>query len=110
MPAEASITNEQQISLTLKITTDTGRPAKVDGSPSWVVLSGNSSLTVADDGLSAMLVSSDDPGDTTGIVKADADLGDGVEEISDTFTLHVVGATAKNLGLGFGAPEPKPQV
>lgn len=107
MPAETSITNEQKIDVTLNITTDTGKPAKVDGAPAWVVLSGQSSLSVADDGLSATVTSSDDPGDTSVIVKADADLGEGVTEISDTFTVHVVGAQAKNLGLTFGTPKPK---
>lgn len=104
---ETSITNEQKVSVTLKITTDTGKPAAVEGAPAWVVLSGNSALVVADDGLSAVVTSSDDPGDTSVIVKADANLGEGVEEISDTFTVHVIGATAKNLGVGFGTPEPK---
>lgn len=107
MPAETSITNEQKVSVTLNITTDAGRPAKVDGAPAWVVLSGSSALTVADDGLSAVVTSSDDPGDTSVIVKADADTGEGVVEISDTFTVHVIGAQAKNLGLAFGTPEPK---
>jgi hypothetical protein len=107
MPAEQTITNEQKVSITLNITTDAGRPAKVDGAPAWVILSGSSSLAVAEDGLSAVLTSSDDPGDTTGIVKADADVGEGIVEISDTFTVHVAGAQAKNLGIGFGTPEPK---
>ena len=107
MPAETTITNEQKISVTLNITTDSGRPAKVEGAPAWVVLSGNSAVVPAEDGLSAVVTSSDDPGDTSVIVKADANLGEGVEEISDTFTVHVAGATAKNLGLAFGTPEPK---
>ena len=48
------------------------------------------------------LVSSDDPGETVVVVKADADVGEGVEELADTITLTVIGATAKNLGLSFG--------
>lgn len=107
MPAEVTLTNEQKVSATLNITTDTGKPAKVDGAPAWVVISGNSTVTSADDGLSAVITSSDDPGDTVILIKADADLGEGVEEISDTATVHVVGATAKNLGLTLGTPEPK---
>lgn len=110
MPVEAKITNEQEIDVTLKITTDTGRPAKVDGKPSWTQLSGASPITVADDGMSAVLTSSDDPGDSEYIVKADADLGEGVEEISDIIKLSVVGATAKNLGVSVGEPRPKATV
>lgn len=107
MPAEVSITNEQKITATLTPVTDTGKPAKLDGVPTWEVVSGNSTIEVAEDGRSATLISSDDPGDTQFLVKADANLGEGVEEISDVILLHVVGATAKNLGLTLGAPVPK---
>ena len=107
MPAEFTITNVQKVPITLNITTDSGKPAKVDGAPAWVVLSGNSSLVVAEDGLSAEFFSADDPGDTSVIVKADADTGEGVVEISDTFTGHVIGEAAKNLGLTVGTPVPK---
>lgn len=110
MPLELTITNEQQIKVTLTPKTDTGKPAQLDGKPTWEVVSGNSTITVADDGLSATLVSSDDPGDTQYLVKADANLGEGVEEISDTIKLTVAGAMAKNLGLTAGQPEAKPGV
>lgn len=104
---EIKITNEQKVKVTLTPKTDTGKPASLDGVPTWQILSGNSSIEVADDGLSATLISGDDPGDTEVIVKADADLGEGVEELSDVLKLSVVGATAKNLGLTVGTPEPK---
>ncbi len=105
---QVKITNEQQIPVTLTPKTDTGKPAKLDGKPTWTVVDGNSTITVAEDGLSAMLISSDDPGDTEFLIKADADLGEGVEEVSDVIKLTVAGATAKNLGLSVGAAEAKP--
>lgn len=108
MPLELKITSEQQVKVSLSPKTDTGKPAPLDGAPAWSVISGNSQVVVSEDGLSAMLVSSDDPGDTHVLVKADADLGEGIEEISDTITLSVIGATAKNLGLTAGTPEAKP--
>jgi len=107
MPLELKITNEQKIKVTLTPKTDTGKPAPLDGVPTWEVVSGNSTVVVAADGLSADLVSADDPGDTQFLVSADADLGDGVETISDTIKLTVAGALAKNLGLTAGQPEPK---
>ncbi len=110
MPLEIKITNEQQVNVTVTPRTDSGKPAKLDGSPTWTVVSGNSQVVVADDGLSADLVSSDEPGDTIVAVKADADLGEGVEEIADTITLSVIGASAKNLGLVAGTPTQKPIV
>jgi hypothetical protein len=107
-PMDLKITNEQQIPVTLTPVTDTGKPAKLDGAPVWSVTSGDSTLIVAGDGLSATLVSSDTPGDTAYLVTADADLGSGVETISDTINLTVTGANAKNLGITSGPPEAKP--
>jgi hypothetical protein len=107
MPTSVTITNEQKIKVTLTPVTDTGKPAKLDGKPSWSVISGNSQVEVAEDGLSAFLISADDPGDTQFLIKADANLGEGVEEISDIIDLTVQGATAKNLGVSLGTPEPK---
>lgn len=105
---DISITNEQKVPVTLSPKTDAGKPAKLDGKPSVTVVSGNSQVAnVSEDGLSFELVSSDDPGDTVVLIKADADLGEGVEEISDSLTLRVIGATAKNLGISVGTPVPK---
>lgn len=106
---EATITNEQKIGVTLTPKTATGKPAKVQaGSVKFSVLSGES--TVVQDPaneLAASLVSSDNPGDTQILVEADADIGEGVETISDTIALHVAGANAANLGVALGNAEPK---
>ena len=107
MPLVLKVTNEQKVTVTLSPVTDAGKPVKLDGAPTWSVVLGESTITPADDGLSAVLVSADTPGDTQVLVSADADLGEGVETISDTIDLNVVGATAKNLGLVAGTPEPK---
>lgn len=104
---DVKITNEQKIRLELAPVTATGKPATLDGKPTWEKLSGDSTVEVAEDGLSATLISSDTPGDSQFIVKADADLGEGVEEISDVIKLTVEGARAASLGLKVGTPEPK---
>lgn len=104
---ELMLTNEQKIQVTLAPVTATGKPAPLDGTPEWSVISGNSTLEVASDGKSAFLVSADDPGDSQFLVKADADLGEGKEEISDTIKLSVAGARAANLGLVAGTPVAK---
>lgn len=109
-PMELKITSEQMVRVKLTPKTDTGRPAKLDGKPAWEVISGDSKIEVDEDGLGANLVSADLPGDTEIIVRADADIGEGVEEISDIIKLSVVGATAKNLGLTADAPVAKPVV
>ena len=104
---EIKITNEQKVNVTISPVTATGKPAKLDGVPTWEVTTGASTIVVAEDGLSADLVSSDDPGDTQILVKADANLGEGVEEISDIITLSVSGSNAANLGLKAGEPVAK---
>lgn len=104
---EITVTNEQKVKVTLKPVTATGKPARLDGAPTWEVVSGDSTVTVSSDGLSADLISSDTPGDTQYLVKADADLGAGVEEISDVIKLTVEGARAASLGLSVGTPEAK---
>jgi hypothetical protein len=102
-----TITNEQKVTVTLAPVTATGKPATLDGAPVWTVQSGDSTVLAADGGLSASLISSDTPGDTVILVEADADLGAGVETISDIIQLTVQGARAQNLGLTVGTPEPK---
>jgi hypothetical protein len=105
---EITITNEQQVNVTLKPVTATGKAAKLDGAPTWTIQSGDSKINVPADGLSADLISSDTPGDTEILVEADADLGSGVVSVSDIIRLTVAGAQAANLGLAAGAPTAKP--
>lgn len=101
-----TITTEQKIKATLAPVTATGKPAKLDGKPSWVA-DGPSTLAISEDGLSCDLISSDEPSTTVVTIKADADLGAGVEEIIDIIELVVEGARAAALGLTLGSPEPK---
>lgn len=107
MPLKVKITNEQKIKVSLTPVTDGGKPAKLDGKPSFEVVAGDCTVEVADDGLSATIISSDNPGQSQVLVKADADIGEGVEEISDVIEVEVGGAAAKNLGLTAGTPELK---
>lgn len=107
MPLELTITNEQKINVKLNPTTSGGKPAAVEGAPVWSVIDAtdtSSMLSVANDGLSADLISNDTPGDTIFMVVADADLGTGVVELIDTIRLTVNGALAANLGLVPGTP------
>lgn len=107
MPATVTITNEQKVTATLAPVTATGKPAKLDGIPTWTVQSGDSVVNVAADGLSAEVVSSDTPGDTQILIEADADLGAGVVTVSDILSVTVQGAQAQSLGLTVGEPVAK---
>ncbi len=100
--------NTQQVNVQLSPKTAKGKPAKVDGVPTWTVQSGDSVIVVAADGMSAELISSDTDGDTVILVEADADLGAGFVPLDETITLTVSEPQAANLGLTVGTPEDKP--
>lgn len=101
---EQTITTEQKVAVTLAPMTAAGNPAQVDGTPSWYVQSGDATIETADGGLSAFLVAGSLPGDSTILVQADADLGEGVVNIAETILLHVVHPQAAKLGASFGEP------
>lgn len=108
MPLDLTITNEEKVKVTLAPVTSTNKPAKLDGTPEWVTISGPAKLEPASNGLSAYLISDDtNVSDSVFQVNADADLGEGTETISDLITLHVSNAHAKNLGIVAGQPEAK---
>lgn len=104
---ELVITNEEKVQVTLKPVTSSGKPAKLDGTPTWAVTTGSATLEVASDGLSAFLISPDEPGESLVNVEADADLGEGVVTIADAIKLTVNGALATSLGLSAATPVPK---
>jgi len=105
MATVISITSEEKIPVTLAPKTAAGNPASVEN-PVWSVLSGDATVEPSADGLSAYLVSG-----ASGIneisVTADADLGEGVVEISSDITLAVTSPLAADLGITVGAAEPK---
>lgn len=99
-----TITNEQKVQVTLVPTTEAGNPAVLDGAPVWEVTDGDATIEVSDDGLSAYLVSGEADVNSVVTVTADADLGEGVVEITDTIDLAVVAANASRLGLTTDEP------
>lgn len=103
-----TITTEQQVVVTLNPVTPKGKPVKLDGVPVWTVVDGLATVTPAADGLSATLVSSDTAGVTDFMVSADADLGAGVDTITDTIALTCKDPDASSLGLVAGTPSDKP--
>lgn len=107
MPLNLAITSEQKITVTLTPTTAAGNPATLDGAPAWTVTEGDATLNVAEDGLSAEIISGG-VGVSTITVTADADLDeDEAREISDTIALNVVAPEAAGLGIAAGEPELK---
>lgn len=107
MPLNIAITNEQKILVTLAPTTAAGNPAPLDGAPVWTVAEGDVTLEVAEDGLSAYIISGV-PGSSLVSISADADMDAGEErQISDVIAVTVVPAEAATMGLSAGSPEQK---
>ena len=105
--ASAACSTEEKVPCQLSPTSASGRPAQIQaGTLAVEVVSGGGTVELVDD-LNFFVVSGDLPGSTQYTVKADADLGEGVVEISDVIDLEVSGANAVNLGLSVGAPVPK---
>ena len=105
-PLSLQCTNEQKIPVAVNPTTAAGIVATLDGSVGVTIVSGEA--TVALTGPTTFeLVSGANPGSTTFLVEADADLGAGIVLIQDTITLDITGALAVNLGLVARSPVPK---
>jgi len=99
-----TIDNEQKVQVVLAPVTAAGNPANLDGVPSWVVVSGDATLDVAVDGLSAWLISGAPDTNSQIDVTADVDLGEGVVSVVDVLDLAVVLASASALGISVGTP------
>lgn len=108
MPLEVETTVEEQILIRVRPQTTQGNPAELDGPIRVSVISGSGTFEVQPDGRSYQSISQDTPGDTTLLVEADADLGEGVVLIQDTTIHHSRGALAANLGQEAGEITPKP--
>ena len=89
-----TITNEQKVLMTLSPMTAAGNPATVDGTPSWAVMSGDATIEPSVDGMSCYLISGAADVNSVVEVTADANLGEGVQSITDTIDLAVVAAQA----------------
>lgn len=97
---ERACTTEQKVTVRLNPKTLGGRAAQLDGPVRVTVQSGDG--TIEQDAATPnefTAVSADTPGVTDYLVEGDADLGAGVEPISDVFRLVVEGAKAANLGM-----------
>lgn len=102
------LTDEQKVQLSINPVTAAGNPAKVDGLPVWTSSDeGVITLEVAEDGLSAWAKTVGNLGSAQLIVKADADLGEGIREIIAILDVEVKPAEAVTLSILAGVPELK---
>lgn len=100
------LTDSQKVTLSIKPVTKAGNAAPIDGKPVWSTgCEDHLKLDVSEDGLSAVVSSLGKLGVCQVNVKADADLGEGVEEIVGAVDVEVKAGKAVNLGIEAGSPE-----
>ena len=103
------LTDVQKVLLSVKPVSAAGNPAQVDGPASWTV-SGDEVVKMdvsQADGLSAYEVTTGKVGVCQVKVTCDADMGDGVKEITGVLDIEVKASEAVSLGVSAGVPEDK---
>jgi hypothetical protein len=102
-------TTEEKVPVTISPTTSGGHPASVDGPLSFDILDGGATVEYdpAAAQLSFFLVSEDVAGISHVRLRADADLGAGVRELTEVFEYTYGAAEAASLGISVGTPVPK---
>lgn len=96
----------QQVTLSIQPVDKKGNPAAIDGKPEWA--SSNSevlSVEPAADGMSAVAKAVGPLGSAIVSVKVDADLGEGVSELSGVLEVQVFGSGAVSVDITAGTPE-----
>ncbi len=100
-----NITDTQDVPLSITPVDKKGNPAQLDGPPVWSSSNSEVVTVVASaDGLSAVASAVGPLGTATVSVKADGDLGAGVNTISGTLDITVVGSGAVTLTIKAGTP------
>lgn len=100
-----TLTDIQGVDLSVAPVDAKGNPAKVDGAPVWVVSAPDvCDIAVAADGLSAHVTAKGPLGSCQVTVTADADLGEGVRNITGMLDVEVIASEAASLSITAGAP------
>ena len=107
--ASVQLTDVQEARATIAPKDRAGNDAPVDGTPTWA--SSDESLvtvTPAEDGMSADVITVGPLGTAQVTVTADADLGDGVTSLTGTLDVEVIASEASSLNVSVGTPTDRP--
>lgn len=102
-PQMLRLPDDKQVQLSINPLSRRGNPARIDGTPRWT--SSDESvvtLTPSEDGKSATAKAVGPTGTAQISVVADADLGEGVREITGIETIEVVEGEAATVGITAG--------
>jgi len=103
-----TMTTTQQFTVTLAPVDKKGKPAPVDGEPTWASSNAAVASVAPNPGGMSALVVAQGVGDYSVSVSADADLGAGVTTITGQDTGTVSQGTATSVGLVAGPVEEQP--
>lgn len=107
-PVIYQLTDGQKSSVSVEFLSAGGNPAKVDGKPTWTVSNPDIlDLSVSDDGMTATFKAKGPLGSCFLNLTADADLGEGVKNITGQSEVVVVAGEAAVVNFKFGNAEPK---
>lgn len=102
-----NITTDEEAEVKVSFTSLSGNPARVDGAPLWSSSESSVATVMASaDGMSAVVTSVDE-GEAELVLKADADLGEGIEELMISTTVLVRAAKAGVAAFSEPAIRPK---
>lgn len=114
MPLDFVSNTDEKVPIYVAPVRANGKPAKVEGTPQVVIESGGATFQpatpeqiAAEPTLVGYAVSEDNDGASTYKITADADLGPGVSEITETGTYTYSAAPAVSMGASAGTPVPK---
>lgn len=103
------ITDSQEVDLAIKPVTKKGHPAQIDGVPVWSTSDPTIvALVVAADGLSCIATATENLGTVQISVTADADLGEGIQNLTGILDLEVIGGAAATMTIIAGTPREQP--
>lgn len=105
-----TLRDDQKVLLTIQPLDAKGKPAAVDGAPTWASSDETQvTLEVASDGLSAVASGVAPPADATAalprvVVTADADLGSGITPITGSLEFTITAGSAATISITAGTP------
>lgn len=101
------LTNAQKVALSIQPLDQYGNPAKVDGPAVWQVSDPLVGAVTTMGELTAEFVSGEGMGVCQVSVSVDADLGEGVRQITGVLDVQVEPSEAVTVGIVAGVPGPK---
>ena len=102
------LTDVQKVKLSVSPRSAAGNPALIDGAPKWSVSDDTIvALEVAEDGMGVDVVTTGKIGSVRINVDVDADLGDGVRNLTGVLDIEVKASEAVSIDINANTPEVK---